>query len=149
VIKVNEIIKVRLENPIEGYEELAEYRQPHIGEQFVAMGGNVLGAQIECVGARLVLTPKQKRYDWSKTSRECLVYLVTGGLCQLQDADYVVVTGIYEGWQAITDDTCPVDESAVDVEYRAAPEGDIFVTYGSEPRLTQYRVKRLKTGYKY
>lgn len=142
------MIKVRLEKPIDGYEIDAEYRAPKVGEH-IATSGFVCKSVIDCTSETyLVLTPKLKSYDWSKTSQDCLVYLATRALCPLYGAHDIKVVGIYEGWQAITGDECPVDESAVNVEYRNFPAIPLAVKpeYFS---ANQYRVIGLKDGYKY
>jgi len=159
VINVNnEIIKVRLENPIEGYEIDAEYRTPKIGES-IAIHGDVFKVQNDLPYTLfLVLTPKIKKYDWSKTDQDCLVYLGAGDLCRFGDAleqSHTALTdikavNIYDGWQALTfPSEIPIDECAVDVEYRKYPGGPIFVEFSSASGIAQYRVTGLKPGYKY
>lgn len=144
----NEITTLKFTVPVDGFEEIAEYRLPKVGE-FIMVNDQIMNAVEAFSSSFLVLTPKLKQYDWSKTSGDCLVYLATGALCRLGDSIDIKAVGIYEGWQAITRvEHAPVDESAVDVEYRCAVGGFTTVKFAYlEP--TQYRVIGLKDGCKY
>lgn len=146
---INEITTLKFTVPVDGFEEIAEYRVPKVGE-FIMVNDQIMNAVDAFSSSFLVLTPKLKRYDWSKTSGDCLVYLATGALCRLGDAIDIKAVGIYEGWQAITQfDHAPVDESAVDVEYGEYVGGPRSIQFGHVRRPTQYRVLGLKPGYKY
>ena len=145
---INEITTLKFTVPVDGFEEIAEYRAPKVGE-FIMVNDQIMNAIDAFSTSFLVLTPKLKPYDWSKTSDDCLVYLATGALCRLGDAIDIKPVGIYEGWQAITFGMSPVNESAVDVEYRACVGDRISLKFDATLYPAQYRVIGLKDGYKY
>ena len=115
------MIKLKLLEPIEGYEDVVELRNvkrgataiDDSGEPYVSIGSH-LG---------VALTPIKKKHDWFKVNDDVLV-VKDGVICRMSDARTIRACfennfGLtyFDGWQAHTiGDKCPVDPDAVMVE---------------------------------
>lgn len=68
-------MKVKLLEPIEGYEEIAEYRSPKMGEDYLIENHySAIRAPVDLIKEKLILTPKRKVYNWDKTAEYVLCY---------------------------------------------------------------------------
>lgn len=76
-------MKVRLENPIAGYEEIAEYRYPKRGEHYLTLECRAVAASDHCCVERIVLTPK---HPWRATNRGDY-FFISASCTVLNDCD--------------------------------------------------------------
>lgn len=103
--------KVTLDDPIDGYEETAEWRAAREGEMGMDVNGNVQECRLgDCT--KIILTPKVKKYDWSKTSEKVLVVDFPTVLLRAHRTYLPLSTE----WIPYLGGECPFDEDAVIVE---------------------------------
>ena len=151
--------------PIDGYEDVVEYRFVQYQEEWIAENGEVCQwpfSESETEIRHHVLTPKIKYLDWTKCdggvevthkhSRDCVTL-------PLEDINFSARHYIIsDKWQAhMLDDKCPVDPDACWVEVRKM-DTDEYVSYPHFTDVagriwwddvTAYRVIKLIPPYKY
>jgi len=153
-MEFEEAIKVKLLDPIDGYEAEAKFGIAKEGE-YVYDGRNVIRSKLGRYDSRLILTPTKKIHDWSRTSKNVLVYADGGRLEFREIADKFCFNVRYTRiWQAHTGkDICPVDKRCVlvDIEYWDSCCSGSSIPAGSVrwDDVAQYRVVGLAEGWEY
>jgi len=139
-------MKVKLLEPIDGYEEIAEVRTSIRGEKILSDGGVVVvqGAHNDW-GVRVILKPIKQLHDFERVLGSVFVYSKGGLLSDGWTANRKDISGYYKDWQAHTDgDECPVDERCVKVQVKYwGDDHHAFEAFACDliwRRVAQYRV---------
>ena len=156
--------KFKMLEPIDGYEDVVEYRFGKYKEEFLNASGEAQtwGFIPDSPHPCLILTPKIKYLDWTKCdggvevthkhSRDCVTL-------PLEDINFSARHYIIsDKWQAhMLEDKCPVDPDACWVEVRKM-DTEEYVSYPHFTDVagriwwddvTAYRVIKLIPPYKY
>ena len=111
-------MKVKLLEPIDGYEDTATLKVPENGEVFLFQGGDIVTSEGRYIGEHLVLSPVKKKYDHSK-SADYVLYRCDNVLVRRRELPAPANWGsIDTGWIAHFGGPCPFDERASVVEVR-------------------------------
>lgn len=167
-------MKVKLLEPIEGFEQEAEYRAVEKGEIFINSQPNylpIVNHSENIAGARIVLTPIKKVLDWDKISNGVHIRHDDG----IGGLDILMAHNVFDdlpknikklysippSWIAHTlGDKCPVDPDACIVEATAwrrphphIDVGDVRIKCVAKDipwgDVCQFRVTGLAEGYEY